>query len=76
MFEVIGKMQTKIFYFSGTGNTLALARAISVKTGAALISIPKVEKDEKIHMDVKNIGIVFPSYIDPLAGLPRSPIII
>lgn len=64
------KMQTKIFYFSGTGNTFALAKEIADRIGADLISIPKVMKEGNINIDAENIGIIFPSYLAPISGLP------
>lgn len=35
-------MSAEIYYFSGTGNSLAAARDIAVKINARLISIPSV----------------------------------
>lgn len=63
-------MQKKIYYFSGTGNTFVLAKEIANNIGADLISIPKAMKEEKIHIDAESIGIVFPSYIAPVSGVP------
>lgn len=63
-------MQKKIYYFSGTGNTFALAKQIANNIGADLISIPKAMKEEKIHIEAESIGIVFPSYIAPVSGVP------
>ncbi len=63
-------MRTEIYYFSGTGNTLAVARDIANGIKAHLIAIPNVIGEGKIHSDTDRIGIVFPSYLAPLAGLP------
>lgn len=63
-------MKTRIFYFSGTGNTFALAKAITDKIEADMISIPKAVKEDKIYINTENIGIVFPSYMAPVSGLP------
>lgn len=60
----------KIYYFSGTGNTFALAREIADRIGAELISIPTLADAASIHVDAESIGIVFPSYLAPLSGLP------
>ena len=62
-------MRTKIFYFSGTGNTLALAKEIARKIDADIISISKVVY-ENLYIDAVRIGIVFPSYLAPLSGVP------
>ncbi|MGE5630203.1 MAG: EFR1 family ferrodoxin [Caulobacteraceae bacterium] len=43
---------------------------ISQKVNAELISIPKVMSMDKIQIDAENIGIVFPSYLALLFGLP------
>jgi len=49
----------KIYYFSGTGNSFAMARDIAKKVNAELISIPKVMNTDKIHIDAESIGIIF-----------------
>jgi len=63
-------MSTEIYYFSGTGNSLAVARDIAEKTKGALISIPVVMDKESIKTDADVIGIVFPSYMAHLYGIP------
>lgn len=55
-------MKTTIFYFSGTGNTLSIAKKLAAKLGeTALVSIP-----EAIHSGIDcsadRIGIIFPVY--------------
>ncbi|MEW9124458.1 MAG: EFR1 family ferrodoxin [Thermotaleaceae bacterium] len=55
-------MKTNIYYFSGTGNSLKVAKDISEKLGeTTLISIPKAIKSGP-DTSVDNIGIVFPVY--------------
>jgi formate hydrogenlyase subunit 6/NADH:ubiquinone oxidoreductase subunit I/flavodoxin len=61
---------TKIFYFSGTGNSLAIARDIAEKVKAELISIPRVMNMDKIQDDAQSMGIIFPAYIAALSGVP------
>lgn len=63
-------MSVKIYYFSGTGNSFVVAKDIADKVKADLISIPKVMNMDKIQIDAESIGIVFPSYLAPLYGLP------
>lgn len=63
-------MRTKVFYFSGTGNTLSLAREICQKIEADLVSISEFVKMGKNHIDAEKVVIVFPSYLAPLSGLP------
>lgn len=61
----------RIYYFSGTGNSYVVARDMAVKLKADLVSIPgAMEKTERVHIDIDSIGIIFPSYIAALVGLP------
>lgn len=61
------RMSTEIYYFSGTGNTFAVARDIANEIGGKLKAIPMVIKQESIHPEGEVIGIVFPVYHQ---GLP------
>jgi ferredoxin len=63
-------MPAEIYYFSGTGNSLVVARDIAAKTNAALIPIPSVMDREKISSDADTIGIVFPVYHAIFDGMP------
>jgi len=47
-----------IFYFTATGNSLAVAKHI----GGTLISIPQVVDSDNVHYNDDAIGIVFPIY--------------
>lgn len=64
-------MSVKVFYFSGTGNSYIVGKTIARRLCAELLSIPKAMKNEKLEIDAESIGIVFPSYIAPLLGVPR-----
>ena len=61
-------MSTAIYYFSGTGNSLAIARDIAEKTEARLLSIPAAiaatesEEKECIPIGADTVGVVFPVY--------------
>jgi len=56
-------METKIFYFSGTGNSLNVAKQLAAKLGdIEIISIAKVIKTEIDLSSCDRIGIVFPVY--------------
>lgn len=48
----------KIFYFTGTGNSLYVAK----RFGGKLYSIPQVLKGEKLIFEDDKIGIIFPTY--------------
>lgn len=54
-------METKIFYFSATGNSLYVAKKIAEKMERCeLLSIAKMNNEEKIELKGCNIGLVFP----------------
>jgi len=63
-------MSTEIFYFSGTGNSLAVARDIAGKLNVHLIPISSVMDKDKIATDADMIGIVFPVYHAVFDGIP------
>ncbi len=54
-------MSTEIYYFSGTGNSLAAARDIARKTGGKLIPIAPLMDRKSIKLNADMIGIVFPA---------------
>jgi ferredoxin/flavodoxin len=55
-------MTSEIYYFSGTGNSLAVARDVAEKTNAKLIPIASVLDQEYIRPGANVVGIVFPVY--------------
>lgn len=63
-------MNLEIYYFSGTGNSLAVARDIAEKMGGDLISIPSVMDKKSITTDSDVIGIVFPVYYLGTVNIP------
>lgn len=63
-------MNKEIYYFSGTGNSLAVARDIAEKIKGKLVPIPAVMDKESIKTDADVIGIVFPTYYEPYGGVP------
>ena len=54
----IGGNRITIFYFTATGNSLAVAKRI----GGTLVSIPQVIDSDGLHCKDDAIGIVFPVY--------------
>jgi len=57
-----------IFYFSGTGNSLQVAKDMAVQLGDTdLISIPRLMNNNQIKVESESIGIIFPVY---MCGLP------
>lgn len=63
-------MNIEVYYFSGTGNSLYVAREIVKKVNGSLIPISKIINKREIHTETDNIGIVFPSYLALLYGIP------
>lgn len=59
---------TRIYYFTGTGNSLAVARKLAEDTNAELIGIPAALKTPQIIPDGASVGIVYPLYA---GGLPN-----
>ena len=77
----MGKVE--IYYFSGTGNSLVVARDITRKIEGKLIAIPQAIQKENIHPEGDALGIVFPVYhqglpnivnkfIDKLDNIPKK----
>lgn len=63
-------MSTEIYYFSGTGNSLVVARDIAVKMNGEMKHIPSVMDKDSITTDADVIGIVFPVYHAIFDGMP------
>ena len=59
-------MSIDIYYFSGTGNSLSVAKDIAAQTGGNLIPIASVVDKDVINPDSDVIGIVFPVYYTEL----------
>ena len=53
-------MSTDIYYFTGTGNSLAVARDIASRIDGKLLSIPSLMDNEIVTTDAEAIGLVFP----------------
>jgi formate hydrogenlyase subunit 6/NADH:ubiquinone oxidoreductase subunit I/flavodoxin len=51
-----------IYYFSGTGNSLTVARAIAKKLNGKLAPIPFAMESKKTRVEADVVGIVFPVY--------------
>ena len=62
----------KIFYFTATGNSLAVAKKIkSSLKGTELISIPQIIKED-INYEDEVIGLVFPTYCAYMPKIVRT----
>ncbi len=58
-----------IYYFSGTGNSLYVAKKIAERVRGRLAPIAAVIEQEEIEDDADTIGIVFPVYLVDLPGI-------
>lgn len=59
-----------ICYFSGTGNSLAVARGIAERVNGRLVSIPAAVGQPRLDPQAGRIGIVFPAYMAHLFSVP------
>jgi ferredoxin/flavodoxin len=59
-------MKFEIYYFSGTGNSLAVAKDIVEKTDSKLIAIKDVSDKDAITPNMEGVGIIFPAYYTQL----------
>ncbi len=60
-----------VYWFSGTGNSFAVARDVAAGINGRLVPIASVVDGEGITPDTDVIGIVFPVYYVPFGGLPQ-----
>ena len=65
-------MKHVIYYFSGTGNTLFVARDIAEGLGAPLIPIASLVDDTVVNVDSEVTGIVYPVYYGELPVIVRE----
>ncbi len=59
-------MKTEIHYFSGTGNSLVIARDLVAELNAELIPIASLQNLSSIKSNADAIGIVTPNYYGDL----------
>lgn len=63
-------MKTIIFYFSGTGNSLAVAKGLAKELGECkLISMSKSLKSQEFNFESKKLGFIFPNYFGKVPKL-------
>lgn len=63
-------MNTEIYYFTGTGNSLSVARDIADRAKGKLVSISSIIDNQIIKIEADVIVIVFPCYLAQLYGIP------
>lgn len=63
------KVETCIYYFTGTGNSYFVAKKLARNIGGAeLIPITKLAEKEEVNCSYDNVGVAFPLYY---GGLPE-----
>ncbi len=72
-------MLTELYYFSGTGNSLYLARETALRLRSAvpgdqvdLISIASLSKEQRINSQADCIGVFFPVYFSDIPDIVCS----
>ncbi|MCK9592476.1 MAG: EFR1 family ferrodoxin [Methanoregula sp.] len=66
-------MKTTIYYFTGTGNSLAVARDLATELGdTELIPMSRVIHQPEIVADADAVGIAFPVYFLNMPGIVRE----
>jgi len=65
--------KTTIYYFTGTGNSLAVARAIAKELGGAtLVPIASLDRKARIRVPTERVGFVCPVYFYSLPLIVRE----
>ncbi|NLW46582.1 MAG: flavodoxin family protein [Firmicutes bacterium] len=67
-------MKTMIYYFSGTGNSLAAAKTLanSLDTVVDLLPIAGSEKEQSVEVDCDLLGLVFPVHFLSMPDMVRG----
>ncbi len=65
-------MDKTIYYFTGTGNSLAVAKDTANLTMARLLSITSLIDKKEIEVDSEILGLVFPVYHQNLPNIVRK----
>ncbi|MBU7032532.1 MAG: 4Fe-4S dicluster domain-containing protein [Theionarchaea archaeon] len=64
-------MDAIIYYFSGTGNSFAVAKDIAENIDAQMISIPAIIGGKQVKITGGIVGIVFPDYHSSLSTIVK-----
>ena len=56
-------MKSEVYYFTGTGNSLTVAKDLAKEIDGELISIPYAVSEDVIKIDTKVVVMVFPVYM-------------
>jgi flavodoxin len=65
-------MKSEIYYFSGTGNSLFVARQLAKEIDAKVTPIPSIFGKDNLDIESDVLGIIFPCYYASLgeSGIP------
>jgi ferredoxin/flavodoxin len=63
-------MSTAVCYFSGTGNSLVVARGLAGELNADFVSMPAAARRKTARIEAETVVIVFPAYMAQLFGVP------
>jgi ferredoxin len=64
-------MKTVIYYFSGTGNSLAIAKGLTKELPGQVELLPIIEGEKQVEFDGELLGIVYPVYNQSLPNIVR-----
>lgn len=65
-------MSNIIFYFTGTGNSLTVARDIANRIGdTKVVSIAEAIKEDNVDLPYERVGFVFPVYYSSIPAIVR-----
>lgn len=67
-------MSSKIYYFSGTGNSLAVAREVknSLNDKGSVVPLSIFRNEECVQIDTDILGLVFPVYFMNIPNIVKS----
>ncbi len=63
-------MNVEVYYFSGTGNSLVIARDLAKRLGGKALSIAAFNDRESLTPAADTVGIVFPIYYNESLNVP------
>lgn len=67
-------MSSKIYYFSGTGNSLSIARELekSLSEKGSIDQLSMLRNEESVQIDTDVLGFVFPVYFMNMPDILKS----